>query len=404
MESTKVKGITERNNDTDDLNLLIPNIVIKFELPNFTQLREERKQRISSLLSRVQNASLYDSELHNLAAVQVQKVFRGYLDRKRYLDKLYESVKKGEEELHQQQLLQVAEGEILVENYKMEQDLIDTDDISRNQTRLRNSSASTIQRAWRQLHAYKQKQHMCCSCRDEYPDIYEYYNETKEICFCCDYHKENPDLIEDFVSSTEIEIEEPGYFVEENDESLPYPTTDWLNIESVLTNKNRNNSDVSSTDIVDLKSRLTVNQDVKLTFVESYESANDIHVTYDNDEVSKLIEDVTNNTKSPENLEPVEESTRVLKSLKIHEDHEKTMKEKEKSKKESVDEFVTKTPKQLKVLIENIENEIEMKNLELMKELMMRDELNSQHESLLMDVGDLEENNNTIKSKQLLFI
>ena len=304
-------------------------IDLSFQLPNLQELQQARHNRNQALFHSL-SSTLYENpkKLTTLekAAISIQKVFRGYLGRKYYLDVLYDSVFAGEEALKERQEMQVGEGEILIENYRMERDLEEFNDISRNKSRLLNTNAVKIQRAWREKEKKKGvvKDHMCCTCNEDYPDLYEYYSETKMICFCCDEHKINKEF--SFTVSDEY-VFDPVVC----EESLPYPTTDWLNIDSVLTKQTRSYSNTSA-DIEEMKSRLSVNQDVQLTFVESYESdkANldvEIYNTYDDIDSSEFIganiEKVTdtNKNRSPDQLEPVEESTRVFK---VFEDSRRT--------------------------------------------------------------------------------
>ena len=355
---------------------------LTFQVPDIRQLKRDRKKRDLNLFKNIDAKSPSNFNLtpndRERAAIMIQKLFRGYMGRKEYIDRLYNDVLLEEEKLHEQQEMQVQEGELLIENYKIERDLDDDDQICKNKSRLLNSNAVLIQRAWRDHNKSNNKDHICCTCNDDYPDLFEYYNQTKTICFCCEEHRLNPEK-DQFSENTGTSVN-----------LLPYPTSDWLNID--MTHLNEEDS-VRNRNQLELR-----NFESKLTFVESYESdiykpQVEIYNPTDTDAFVDInIEQVTDSAKnrSPDALEPFIESTRVLKSLEIHEEHDEKKREESVTSTEVDMEALTKScTSELKEIIEKLNSEIALKNVELVAELMIRDELHSNHESLLMDADDL---------------
>jgi IQ calmodulin-binding motif. len=210
------------------------------ELPDLEQLKINRYKRNENVLlslkqgpSQIGDYVAGDIE-RNVSALKIQKIFRGYLGRKRYLNILNDIVLESENELMRQQKLQTLEGEILIENYRLEVELEETDDLSRNKSRYHHANAAIIQRAWRESRRNNlcEKEHICCDCNDEFPDLFEYYSETKTLCFCCDFHrdltnKERLDLFakENFIAQANNVI---------SGENLDTPSVAWETIGAVL--------------------------------------------------------------------------------------------------------------------------------------------------------------------------
>ena len=182
---------------------ILPSSAFKFDLPNFSLISKERVKRNKAFLKRI-HATL-DSKncqpisIEETAAIKIQKLFRGYIGRKKYFDILYESIQKDEDLTKQFQKQQIIESEALIDSYRLERELDDEVVVVRNKIRFLNAKATIIQRAWRKKKGLYKKEHICCLCNDEYfPNLYEYYNKTKLVCFCCKIHKVNgyPNLLE----------------------------------------------------------------------------------------------------------------------------------------------------------------------------------------------------------------
>lgn len=397
--------------------------------------------------------------------------------------------------------LQCLEGDLLVDSYRIQQELEHEESIQRNRSRLYNDSASTIQQAWRRKeydkhgsssHSGKTSidippaEYSCPP--DEFPDPYTYYvnNRAKHkleypkggnfddtlldetdtdidpygryndlshddsLEDCCDGKNHLSDKTSnrlsnsssfpgEFMLDNEFDTQEYRTYLDVSASSLPSPTTDWDTIESVLTAESGFHSpdrDSDSEDVHELSSRLSTGLNVQMTFVDAdsdNESNPDVEVydVYDGNietldymerkntsgstgslgetsdrnidsrdsgyvpgDLCELnIERVTDlkSKRGPDSLEPVEESRRVLTSLKIHEEHEKKRREvEEQRKKEDARSMIhLKNIEELRMMKAMLEEKIVDINLELVQELMTRDELHSKHEALLMDADDL---------------
>ena len=101
-------------------------------------------------------------------------------------------------------------------------------------------------------------------------------------------------------------------------------------------------------------------------------------------------------------LEPAEISSMMLASLHLHEEDEaKKMKEKEMQHlqmNEYKKNLLKKSVEELMVLKEELELRVVEVNLELVQELSKRDELHSQHQSLLMNADDIAKSETTTTS------
>lgn len=346
---------------------------IVFDIPDFTKLRQDRQKRVSDVIQKLDKNELHSQQYE--AAVTIQRVFRGYLDRKMYFDKLFDNVLKGEEALKTQQLNQVLDGEVLIENYKMEQELNDETDINRNRLRFLTCAATTIQRAWRN-YASKKQFHICCSCLAECPDLFKYYNESRKICFCCDYHKENPETFEKWSNYPNLSS------------NHEINTVNLLESRDVSCTLNSTELDFD----IDKNNNLSVKEKTshgRSTYMASYD-----HPSYNiSDEIENIMEqsDFFGHTRNHHSETPIEESTRVLKLLQIHNEYEDRKRVK-KSKNACFDrkDLASKSKRELKLIVSSLEQDISIENNRLLQELSLRDDLNLEHEALLMDVGDLE--------------
>jgi len=227
------------------------------------------------------------------------------------------------------------------------------------------------------------------------------------------------------------EFEEAVDFVTTN-RPLPPSTTDWDTIDSVLSNELfEEHNENPSIEHQPFSSRMKHGmKNMQMVFVDTdesdVESIPDIEVYYDDhiDIIKSLssshsnlscdndrniesrdsgymtcdlfdvnIEKVTDNNYYNEPGEMIDASTRVLTSLKIHEEHElKKKNERDIQRQKEYDkssEIHSKNIKELRNIKDEIEARIAQINMELVNELMLRDELYSHHESLLMDADDL---------------
>lgn len=198
-----------------------------------------------------------------------------------------------------------------------------------------------------------------CRCDEEQPtkqDIYQLYKELSsdslDQCYDTPKRKHLHSACSDYAFDNEFEDE---YVNVENARYLPPSTTDWDSIDSVLENE-LNLVEVPEQDIekTPLSQRLSRSFHMQMVFVDSDESDKDsipdVEVYYDddieylkrcgsqgNDSVGSernidsrdsgyvtdlSIERVTDTQTRRRSLEPVEASTRILASLKLHEEHE----------------------------------------------------------------------------------
>lgn len=94
--------------------------------------------------------------IEEAAAICIQAHYRGYLARKLFVQLLYERFIKEEEEREAKTREQVEEGEILVENYRLNLEMEENTCLRKNLRRGVECDVITIQRAWR--HHKKQSQ------------------------------------------------------------------------------------------------------------------------------------------------------------------------------------------------------------------------------------------------------
>ena len=118
------------------------------------------------------------------------------------------------------------------------------------------------------------------------------------------------------------------------------------------------------------------------------------HLSYNiSDEIKNIMEqsDLFGHTRKQDSETPIEESTRVLKLLQIHNEYEDRQRMK-KSKNACFDrkDLESKSKQELKLIVSSLERDLSIENNSLLQELSLRDDLNLEHQALLMDVGDLE--------------
>ena len=236
---------------------------------------------------------------------------------------MYERVVADEEAFKLQQLQQVEEGEllVLVENYRIESETSDCDTVDKNRARLLHSSATLIQRTWRDFKRSQQQivEHLCCPCNTDYPAVFEYYQTTDTVCFCCDEHRTHGYLDE------ELQLEQLGdNLTSEMSLNIDFPGT---SPDSKRTTMTGITTDLSS-----------VPQHVPKTVVVLDEAQ-----------------------------EKVDRSV-CVGDEKVYEDM---------------------STEELRGLVKNLEFDIQCANIALVTELMTRDQLNTQHETLLIEVDIL---------------
>lgn len=222
---------------------------------------------------------------------------------------------------------------------------------------------------------------------------------------------------------------------DEDDRPLPPSTTDWNSINSVLETgfNDYGGGEAEEEEGAGLTKRLSHNVNMQMVFVESEVESDkasdpDVEVYYDDnfeeqrpahsgsfgelsytggrdidsrdsgyvttDVMDVAIERVTEVKKRRRSCtETVEESTRVLASLKLHEEHEERVQnellEQKKKESEFIDDIHQKNVDELRTMKEYLQVHIARINVELLEQLEMRDYLYSHHEALLMDADDI---------------
>ncbi|CAH3195229.1 unnamed protein product [Porites evermanni] len=93
------------------------------------------------------------------AAICIQAHFRGYLARKLFVQLLYDKYIREEEEMESKRRQQVMEGELLVENYRLNLEMEENTCLRKNTRRGKECDVITIQRAWRE-HKRRSEDHL----------------------------------------------------------------------------------------------------------------------------------------------------------------------------------------------------------------------------------------------------
>ncbi|XP_041351531.1 IQCJ-SCHIP1 readthrough transcript protein-like [Gigantopelta aegis] len=126
------------------------------EQPDYKQLRDDRFERNRSAMKAVDPgvlAEVLPQESHvteeEAAALCIQRSYRGYRGRLQYRDLLFDKFEEDERMRAEKMIEQVEEGELLVENHKLEVLLDDDATTRRNRNRNYLSKVLTIQRGWR---------------------------------------------------------------------------------------------------------------------------------------------------------------------------------------------------------------------------------------------------------------
>jgi len=281
-------------------------------------------------------------------------------------------------------------------------------------------------------------QGVCKACIDgEYENCYcntntnrsetKYSRETDTNRSERKYSRENLDssgsythsISGEFISDNEFED-----YVDLETDILPAPTTDWNLINSVLSN-------TTLEDSIDLGETCSPKgPKMQMTFVDSEsdkESMPDVEIYYeDNQDFLNIssgstcdltsfygpgkernvdsrdsgfvtsdmyemnIEYVTDSSTRRGSLEPAEISSRMLASLQLHEENEeREQREKDEKQQQQHHYMRNKTIEELLMLKEELEVRVNEVNIELVQQLSLRDELNSNHQALLMEADDV---------------
>ncbi|XP_052104496.1 IQCJ-SCHIP1 readthrough transcript protein-like [Mytilus californianus] len=135
------------------------------EKPDLEQLRHDRLERNIEVMKAFNPAitkALFPGEKKEENCLEhcatcIQRHFRGYQGRKKYVELLYQQFSQQEQERFEKIMRQTEEGELLVENHQLEVLLDDNTTTRRNRARKYISHVITIQRAWRRYCNAKDK-------------------------------------------------------------------------------------------------------------------------------------------------------------------------------------------------------------------------------------------------------
>jgi len=308
------------------------NIDLSLPLPDMEKLERSRRAKTREAMEAI-NPTLAHRiipkenalSVEEKAAVDIQRVFRGHLARKEFVERLYEKYMQEEDEMEERRRQQVEEGEVLIENYHLEQELNDRATLRRNRARSAEANAITIQRAWKAHKRQKEGRTVSdgpidIGCAEdgyneaEFPYFYhadDYRMRTYGETFGVDINDIYDDSLENVEDTTDDEDDKSGpsefsenarsfpgdymiddefsgefkrmdlklsqYSIPDNFETniaiepkLPEPITDWDTIESVLTNESGVNSPEDDDNYIDedLSRKLSSRQNLQLCFVD----------------------------------------------------------------------------------------------------------------------------------------
>ena len=117
----------------------------------------ERMQRTYNILQNY-NSSLADEvfqdfkvkdDIHSMSAVKIQKVFKGYLARKKFEEILCQYYIEVEEKAFNQERLKMEQGLIMLENIQLEEKIREKQFLLKQKEIERNWAATVIQRKFR---------------------------------------------------------------------------------------------------------------------------------------------------------------------------------------------------------------------------------------------------------------
>lgn len=442
----------------NELNDLLNNAKIHIlEQPNMGALRKERIERDRTAM-KIVSPSVANHVMgkgaikkDEAAAVCIQRHFRGYIGRKEYLQLLYEQFEKDEAERLEKIRQQVEEGEIIVDNYHLKQEMEENDCLRRNKRRQENCSAVTIQRVWRD---YSERMHnKLVGLKNEHghgvlkngdngvfisfavspfeDDFYEEdifqnhseceehsesssdeeYEDGHESCYSESEHK--PDLYTGYLRRSFTENSES---VDLNKE-LPPPTTDWESIDHRLNSSGIQTTDTQYSPDPKVINRLSIGPDyLQLCFGDDNALSDEGETHHEEAEIKEYIIEDYHASKSEDedkrdsgcilkddglNLEPVdvkiikpeelesteiseEETTQVLLQLEsVSEPHVDGMESDLLRKK--LERF---SIRHLETQIRDLKMKVKEASDELVNELLVRDQLHTRQDALLMDVED----------------
>ncbi|KAK3698552.1 hypothetical protein QZH41_014474 [Actinostola sp. cb2023] len=372
------------------------------------------------------------------AAICIQSYVRGFLARRNYIDLLYEQYEQEEQERLERRRQQVEEGELLVENYKLQTEMNDNTCIRRNQRRSLDCTAVTIQRAWRNYRRRKYQESIkpnptlnpLWSVVDRsdtnfmirtnpfqkitnHEETYEEEEDQTDV-FNDSLEQATEELMRHSLSTTSdfdlLGSENFEYSPSDLDNihmEFPSPTTDWESIESCLnsegeTHENQNLQSLNLTDFtikakdlqicfvddalsddadedgLDIKEYVIDKQDI-----DDEEKRDSGCVAGDEDECFLI------KTVSPDDLVNTsvsqQESQHVMLELSRHEANQE---KKLTVQGWTVEKLQVLMLDEIRALGENLTQLIQAQNEVLVRELMMRDALHLKQDSMLMEVED----------------
>lgn len=230
----------------------------------------------------------------------------------------------------------------------------------------------------------------------------------------------------EYISDNEFD---EGYLITDN-RTLPPPVTDWDTIDSILSDELiPEDHDTSLSSKVSQGSGPVCMQMVFVDSESDKDSVPDVEVYYDDNkdflsrssgscsserniesrdsgyvtgDVYELnIEHVTDKAKRKTSLETAEEASRLLASLRLHEElEEKRLREVEEKREEEHKyrmQLQHKSVGELRVLKESLELRVAEVNITLLQELSLRDDLHSQHQALLVNADDIAKANESVE-------
>lgn len=355
------------------------------------------------------------------AAVCIQAHFRGYLARKIFVQLLYDKYMKEHEEMEARRKQQVEEGELLVENYRLNVEVEENSFLRKNHRRGMECDVITIQRAWRE---YKRKSQntwtnpFTASSEDDLSDV---FNDSLEQVTEENFRNTEKYGLHRSICDSEWNIESdhlndafPELESVSSQPELPSPTTDWESIESCLTSEGET-QDLEHSDR--LKQFSLKPKDLQICFVDDT-LLSDIEGDEDSCLIKEYIIDkqeisdeekrdsgcVAGDDETSESFSIKTVNPDALKSQDISQaETEKVLLELKKQDSDcgEKDEKYTivmsgwterrlneLTVAELRELEKNMAQLIEAQNEVLVTELMTRDSLHLKQDSLLMEVED----------------